>query len=195
MVWVAWAAWAAWTCNKRASSQPFTVTPDAIRGTVPRESPVYTGLFLCSARAPHVPYVVLSNNSAEACPVNGIDATLYEFALHKFNFQHEHIARDDSKSWLDFAFEHDFAVNGPSLYRIMRTMYEGWKRYGQDSDARARARFSAEADKLRLGYGAALWAMQRYLRGSNQTIRPKFLDIRAYPRVGKCSAFRGGAGL
>lgn len=97
---------------------------------------------------------------------------------YKFNFQHEHIARDDSKSWLDFAFQHDYDVNGPSLYRIMRTMYEGWKRYGQDGDARVRARFSAEADKLRLGYGAALWAMQRYLRSSNQDISERIAELR-----------------
>jgi radical SAM superfamily enzyme YgiQ (UPF0313 family) len=96
---------------------------------------------------------------------------------YKFNFQHGHIARDDSKSWLDFAFQHDFAVNGPSLYRIMRTMYEGWKRYGQDSDARVRARFIAEADNLRRGYGAALWAMQRYLRGSNQAVSERIADL------------------
>lgn len=97
---------------------------------------------------------------------------------HKFNFRHEHIARDDSKSWLDFAFQRDFAVNGPSLYRIAQTMYRGWKRYGQDSDARVRARFAAEADSLRRGYGAALWAMQRYLQGSNQAISERIEALR-----------------
>ena len=53
---------------------------------------------------------------------------------------------------------------------MMRTIFEGWKRYGQDSDARVRARFGAEASKLREGYGAALWAMERYLRDSNAPI-------------------------
>jgi hypothetical protein len=97
---------------------------------------------------------------------------------YKFNFQHEHIARDDSKSWLDFAFQHDYDVNGPSLYRIVRTVYEGWKRYGQDSDARVRARFSAEADSLRRGYGAALWSMERYLRSSNQAVSERITELR-----------------
>ncbi len=97
---------------------------------------------------------------------------------YKFNFRHEYIARDDSKSWLDFAFQHDYDVNGPSLYRIMRTMYEGWKRYGQDSDARVRARFTAEAKNLRRGYGAALWAMERYLRGSNPAISERVAELR-----------------
>ncbi len=97
---------------------------------------------------------------------------------YKFNFQHEHIGRDDSKSWLDFAFQRDFEVNGPSLYRIMRTMYEGWQRYGQDSDARVRARFAAEARNLRRGYGAALWAMERYLRSSNEAISGRIAELR-----------------
>ncbi|OFZ99499.1 MAG: hypothetical protein A3H35_18190 [Betaproteobacteria bacterium RIFCSPLOWO2_02_FULL_62_17] len=97
---------------------------------------------------------------------------------YKFNFQHEHIGHDDSKSWLDFAFARDFAVNGPSLYRITRTMYEGWKRYGQDADARVRARYAAEADNLKWGYGAALWAMQRYLRGSNRAISERIAELR-----------------
>jgi radical SAM superfamily enzyme YgiQ (UPF0313 family) len=86
---------------------------------------------------------------------------------YKFNFRHEHIARDDSKSWLDWAFQHDFEVNGPSLYRMMRTTFEGWKRYGSDGDARVRARFASEAAKLKQGYGAALWAMEQYLKTSN----------------------------
>lgn len=97
---------------------------------------------------------------------------------YKFNFQHEHIARDDSKSWLDFAFQHDYEINGPSLFRIMQTMYKGWKRYGQDSDARVRARFIAEADNLTRGYGAALWAMERYLRGSNQAVSERIAELR-----------------
>jgi len=97
---------------------------------------------------------------------------------YKFNFRHEHIGRDDSKAWLDWAFQRDFEVNGPSLLRMMRTIFEGWKRYGQDSDARVRARFTAEASKLREGYGAALWAMERYLRDSNAPISARARDLR-----------------
>lgn len=97
---------------------------------------------------------------------------------YKFNFRHEHIGRDDSKTWLDFAFEHDFTVNGPSLYRMVRTMYGGWKRYGRDADARVRARYQADVDTLRRGYGAALWAMERYLKGSNRTISDRIAELR-----------------
>jgi len=96
----------------------------------------------------------------------------------KFNFEHEHIAHDDSKSWLDLAFQHDYEVNGPSLYRMMRTMYEGWKRYGQDSNARVRARVAAEANNLKRGYGAALWAMERYLRDSNRAVSERIAELR-----------------
>ncbi len=97
---------------------------------------------------------------------------------YKFNFRHEHIERDDSKTWLDLAFQRDFETNGPSLLRMMRTIFEGWKRYHQDSDARVRARFCAEASKLREGYGAALWAMERYLRHSNAPISARARDLR-----------------
>jgi radical SAM superfamily enzyme YgiQ (UPF0313 family) len=97
---------------------------------------------------------------------------------YKFNFKHEAIGRDDSKSWLDWAFKHDFETNGPALFRMMRTMYEGWKRYGQDGDARVRARFTAEAESVRQGYAAALWAMEHYLRESNQAVAGRIRTLR-----------------
>jgi hypothetical protein len=96
----------------------------------------------------------------------------------KFNFTHPHISRDDSRRWLDWAFQHDFDVNGPSLFRMMRTMFRGWKRYRDDGDPRIRIRFAQEAAKLRHGYGAALWAMERYLRGSNDRLSDRIGDLR-----------------
>ena len=48
MAWAAWVAWAAWTCNKRASSQPFTVTPDAIRVQFREKAPFTRGFFGCA---------------------------------------------------------------------------------------------------------------------------------------------------
>jgi radical SAM superfamily enzyme YgiQ (UPF0313 family) len=97
---------------------------------------------------------------------------------YKFNFAHAHISRDDSKFWLDRAFQRDYAVNGPSLFRMMRTMFRGWQRYRRDPDPRVRARFDAEARKLRHGYGAALWAMERYLRGSNEGVCDRISELR-----------------
>ncbi len=97
---------------------------------------------------------------------------------YKFNFRHDTIERDASKAWLDRAFERDFIANGPSLYRMMRTMLTGWQRYGHDADARVRSRFAADARKLRNGYGAALWAMERYLRDSNERVSDRIKALR-----------------
>jgi len=97
---------------------------------------------------------------------------------YKFNFRHVAIARDDSKRWLDVAFERDYDANGPSLYRMMRTMLAGWRRYGDDADARVRARFAADAAKLRGGYGAALFAMEKYLRESNRSVSDRVCALR-----------------
>jgi hypothetical protein len=68
---------------------------------------------------------------------------------YKFNFVHEAISRDDSKRFLDWAFHLDFEPNGPSLYRICRTMLDGWRRYRNHPEARARERFQREAAKLK----------------------------------------------
>jgi hypothetical protein len=97
---------------------------------------------------------------------------------HQFNFEHAAISKEDSKQWLDYAFRRDFERNGPSIYRICRTTFEGWKRYKNDADARVRARFSWEARSLRDGYAAALWAMERHLRTSNAAVAGKVRALR-----------------
>ena len=82
----------------------------------------------------------------------------------KFNFKHAAISRDDSKRFLDWAFWRDFEANGPSLYRISRTLLAGWKRYKDWPDARVRERFAREMYKLNGVYSSALWAMERQFR-------------------------------
>ncbi len=96
----------------------------------------------------------------------------------KFNFRHAAIRRDESKTFLDRAFRRDFEVNGPSLFRLMASMLTGWRRYRDDPDARVRARVRGEAAQLRLGWGAALWAMEKYLRESNRTVSDRIADLR-----------------
>jgi radical SAM superfamily enzyme YgiQ (UPF0313 family) len=96
----------------------------------------------------------------------------------KFNFQHEAIARDDSKTLLDWAFNLDYERNGPSLFRLMRTMFEGWKRYRNDPDPLVRARAWLEAKQLRTSYGAALWAMEKYLRDTNRQVSERIRELR-----------------
>jgi radical SAM superfamily enzyme YgiQ (UPF0313 family) len=97
---------------------------------------------------------------------------------HKFNFEHGAISRDESKQFLDWAFRRDFARNGPSLYRICRTMLQGWQRYKSDLDPRVRQRFVWEMEKLRGPYNAALWAMERQLRRANSDVGERVRTLR-----------------
>jgi hypothetical protein len=95
-----------------------------------------------------------------------------------FNFQHPAISRDESKTFLDRAFRRDFEVNGPSLYRLMRNMLTGWRRYRNDTLPGVRARVRAEAQQLRSGHGAALWAMENFLRRSNPVMSDRIRELR-----------------
>jgi hypothetical protein len=96
----------------------------------------------------------------------------------RFNFQHAAISREDSKRWLDWAFRRDFELNGPSIYRICRTTLEGWLRYKNDPDPRVRERFAREAKSLREGYAAALWAMEKHLRRTNESVSESIRALR-----------------
>jgi hypothetical protein len=96
----------------------------------------------------------------------------------RFNFEHAAISREDSKHWLDWAFRRDFELNGPSIYRICRTTLEGWLRYKNDPDPRVRARFQWEARSLRDGYAAALWAMEKHLRRTNEAVSERICALR-----------------
>ena len=96
----------------------------------------------------------------------------------EFNFTHAAISRKDSKRWLDYAFRRDFERNGPSIYRICRTTLDGYQRYKHDADARVSERFQREAHALGTGYAAALWAMERQLRGTNPTVAAQIGEVR-----------------
>ncbi len=88
----------------------------------------------------------------------------------KFNFQHAAISREQSKQFLDWAFRRDFERNGPSLLRVWRTTLAGWKRYKNDPDARVRARFEWEVRSLKSAASGLLWAMERQLRKTNESV-------------------------
>jgi radical SAM superfamily enzyme YgiQ (UPF0313 family) len=96
----------------------------------------------------------------------------------KFNFQHAAISREDSKRFLDSAFQRDFEQNGPSLYRMCQTMLQGWRRYRDYPDARVRERFTRESAKLRTAYNAALWAMEKQLRKVNRNVSEEIAALR-----------------
>jgi radical SAM superfamily enzyme YgiQ (UPF0313 family) len=96
----------------------------------------------------------------------------------KFNFRHAAISREDSKRWLDWAFRRDFERNGPSLFRIWRTTFEGWQRYKNYPDRRVRERFQWEARSLGTVQGALLWAMEHRLKNANPSVSAEIHALR-----------------
>jgi radical SAM superfamily enzyme YgiQ (UPF0313 family) len=96
----------------------------------------------------------------------------------KFNFKHAAISREDSKRFLDWAFWRDFELNGPSLYRISRTLLAGWKRYKDSPDARVRERFAREMGRLSGVYSSALWAMERKFKKVDRKVSDQIRALR-----------------
>ena len=96
----------------------------------------------------------------------------------KFNFKHAAISREDSKRFLDWAFWRDFELNGPSLYRISRTLLAGWKRYKDSPDLRVRKRFAEDMGRLAGVYSSALWAMERQFRKIDRKVSNEIRALR-----------------
>ncbi|OFW01204.1 MAG: hypothetical protein A3I61_08185 [Acidobacteria bacterium RIFCSPLOWO2_02_FULL_68_18] len=115
--------------------------------------------------------------AAEGRLIDGIDLA-DTHGQYQFNFRHPAISREQSKELLDAAFRADYERNGPSLYRLMRTMFDRYRRYGADADPRVRARVERAAHQLRGSYMAALWAMERYLRPTNRTVSERIRGLR-----------------
>jgi radical SAM superfamily enzyme YgiQ (UPF0313 family) len=95
-----------------------------------------------------------------------------------FNFRHAAISRDESREFLGWAFQRDFERNGPSLFRICRTILAGWTRHKDHPDPRVRKRVHRESRLLRHMYPAALWAMERTLRPSNPDVADRVRALR-----------------
>jgi len=96
----------------------------------------------------------------------------------KFNFRHAAISREDSKRFLDWAFWRDFESNGPSLYRMCRTVLNGWQRYKDHPDPRVRERFEREVKKLNSAYNAALWVMEKEFKKVNRSVSEQIHKLR-----------------
>jgi hypothetical protein len=94
------------------------------------------------------------------------------------NYVHAALTSDEAKRQLDRAFRLDYERNGPSMYRLMATMFQGWRRYHDDADPRVRARVESEGRQLRNGYGAMLWAMERFLRSSSREMSDRIRALR-----------------
>jgi hypothetical protein len=81
---------------------------------------------------------------------------------YRFNYRHAHIPPGMEEQFLHRAFQQDFAVNGPSLARLIQTQLAGWIKYSRHSDPRIRKRYAGEAKTLGTTYTAAVWAMRRW---------------------------------
>ncbi len=81
-----------------------------------------------------------------------------------FNYRHPHIPAGAEGEMMLRAFNRDFARNGPSVMRIVRTTLAGWKRYKNHPDQRIRARFAWEARELGTTFTAVVAAVRLYYR-------------------------------
>jgi radical SAM superfamily enzyme YgiQ (UPF0313 family) len=81
---------------------------------------------------------------------------------YRFNHRHPHIHEHQEEKLLQEAFRRDFEINGPSLYRLIKTMLQGWLRYQDHQDERIMKRFAEEMQPLRTTYAAAVWAMRKW---------------------------------
>ncbi len=111
----------------------------------------------------------------------------------KFNFRHATISRDDSKTFLDWAFRRDFEVNGPSLFRMCDTIFKGWQRYKDYPDQRVRERFARQIRKVSSAYNAALWVMEHELKRVNRHVSEQIHSLRVqieeeFPVVARLAA-------
>jgi radical SAM superfamily enzyme YgiQ (UPF0313 family) len=96
----------------------------------------------------------------------------------RFNFRHAAISREESNKFLESAFRWDFERNGPSLFRVCRTTFQGWMRYKNHPDQRVRERVHRETKTLRHAYTAVLWAMEHRLKNANFSVSPQIRALR-----------------
>jgi radical SAM superfamily enzyme YgiQ (UPF0313 family) len=84
----------------------------------------------------------------------------------KFNFRHLHISNGQETEFLLRAFRRDYAVNGPSIVRMARTLLRGWRRYKNHPEVRIRRRFAWSARELPIGFASGLWAARQWFRSN-----------------------------
>ena len=96
--------------------------------------------------------------SEEECPLADQHGQLC------FNFRHPRIRGRQETEFLARAFEHDFALNGPSLLRLIRAMLAGWRKLKDHPDPCVRDRVRWEYKELASTYAGATWAMGLWYR-------------------------------
>ena len=121
--------------------------------------------------------------------LSGVD---YADVHGQFNFNFRDstaISRDDSKRILDWASP-DFELNGPSLYRMSRTLLAGWRRYKDSPDERVGTVLARDGPFCSewslwvgaLGHGAALRKVNGEVSGKIRKLRQEL------PQIGICIA-------
>jgi hypothetical protein len=104
---------------------------------------------------------------------------------YRFNYRHAHIPAGQEEHFLRQAFEQDFAVNGPSIARLVRTQLTGWLKYRRHPDRRIRKRFRREAKALGTTYTGAIWAIRSwYDRGHPMAAKMEKLLKELYKAFG-----------
>ncbi|HBO45634.1 MAG TPA: B12-binding domain-containing radical SAM protein [Planctomycetaceae bacterium] len=83
----------------------------------------------------------------------------------RFNYRHPRLPPGTESDFIVRAFQRDFAVNGPSLLRVLHTTLAGWKKYKNHPDVRIRRRFTWEIEGMATTWAAVAGAARRYYRG------------------------------
>ena len=81
---------------------------------------------------------------------------------YRFNYRHPHIRDGREEQYLLDAFRRDFAINGPSLLRMIRVLLNGWRMYRDDPRPHVRKRVAWESLPLKSMYAGAVWAMRKW---------------------------------
>ncbi len=114
----------------------------------------------------------------------------------RFNYRHAHLAAGLESELLVRAFERDFAVNGPSIVRMLGTVLAGWKRYKSHPNARIRRRFAMETKGITASWPAIVAAVRRYYL-KNPTLSARMSSLldeihREFGWTSRLSAALGG---
>lgn len=97
---------------------------------------------------------------------------------YAFNFRHEAISREESTKYLIKAFDRDLERNGPSYFRLFRTIFNGWKRYHDHPSGRIREMCRQRARLLRYVYSPALWVMEKFYRDADAAMAGRLRSLR-----------------
>lgn len=95
----------------------------------------------------------------------------------KLTFKHKHITPDQSEKLLRFAFEEDYRILGPSLFRLITTRLNRLKQTQNHKSRLVQDRNKTEFQVFK-NFPSILWAMERYFTFSNPTLKKKIYKVR-----------------